>query len=600
VPDVIAEVIAQVQDLNVALRRDGTHTDVLRGVDLTLRKGEIVGLVGESGSGKSVLALTLLGLLPDRAQARITGTVRISDVDMVHGRPSDQRALRRHGLGVIFQDPMTSLNPTMRVGRQITEVTHDEPEAIRLLTDVGVADPQLRMRVFPHELSGGLRQRVMAAIAVSGKPALIIADEPTTALDVTVQAQVLALLRDLRDEFGCAILFITHDLAVAAQITDRIAVLYAGRVAELGPTAQLLHQPSHPYTVGLLAARLSLQTPRNQVLRTLPLERTGPAERMHGCAYHTRCPLALKRCMIEQPPLTGDEHVRACWAPVGEVAGALDAQAPTGTAELIDFTQITQPDGPSALDGPVISLRDVHCGYRIRTGGGKRATVHALRGISLDVAAGEAVSIVGESGSGKSTLLRVLAGLTAADAGTVRVQGSVQMVFQDAGSSLTPWMSVGDLLAERLRPLRLSKRERTERVQQALDAIGLAGPVISARPAQLSGGQRQRVALARATMIAPSVLLCDEPTSALDASLAAGVLNLIRQMRRDLAMAVVFVTHDLSVARLMGERIGVMKDGELLEIGPAQELITNSQHPYTTSLLAAVPQIETALGGGTR
>jgi peptide/nickel transport system ATP-binding protein len=604
--------VAQVSGLSVALRREGRYSDVLRGVDLTLSKGEIVGLVGESGSGKSVLALTLMGLLPARAAARVSGSAAIAGVDMLRGRASQQRAVRRHGLGVIFQDPMTSLNPTMRIGRQITEVTGDEPEAVRLLGDVGVGDPELRMRVFPHELSGGLRQRVMAAIAVSGKPAVIIADEPTTALDVTVQAQLLTLLKDLRDEFGCAILFITHDLAVAAQITDRIAVLYAGRIAELGPTAEVLRSPSHPYTAGLLGARLSLLTPREQVLRTLPVERAGAGERMRGCAYHTRCPLAVERCAAEQPPLLDDSgstpasgrpghrHARACWAPLEQVRGCLDAEAPADAGDGVDVSGLPGLPGAGDVVTDVVSVTGLHCEFRVRTGGGRRVSVHALRGVDLNVAAGEAVSIVGESGSGKSTLLRILAGLTPATSGSVRVRGPVQMVFQDAGSSLTPWLSVGDLLAERLRPLRLGRAGTRARVEEALDAIGLAATTISARPHQLSGGQRQRVALARATMIAPSVLLCDEPTSALDASLAASVLNLIRQMRRELGMAVVFVTHDLSVARLMGDRIGVMLDGELVELGPTQELIDSSRHPYTTALLAAVPQIETTANGGPR
>jgi peptide/nickel transport system ATP-binding protein len=595
--------IAEIEGLRVALRRDGVHNEVLRGIDLSIRPGEILGLVGESGSGKSVLALSLMGLLPSDARPRVEGTARIAGVDMVHGRASEQRAVRRGDLGVIFQDPMTSLNPTMRVGRQITETTRDEEEGIRLLSAVGVSDPGLRMRVFPHQLSGGLRQRVMAAIALTGNPSLIIADEPTTALDVTVQAQLLSLLKDLRDQFGCGILFITHDLAVAAQLTDRIAVLYEGRVAESGPSADVLLRPSHPYTQGLLSARLSLTTPRDEVLRTLPGDRADHAERMRGCAYHTRCPLAIDRCATETPLLEeispavppAAPHLRACWVPAAQIPAHEEEEAPH------DPTVPALEEGvdpvPKPAGAPVISVTGVECDFTVRSAGGKRVTVQALRGVDLTVMPGEALSIVGESGSGKSTLLRVLAGLTRATGGAARVDGAVQMVFQDAGSSLTPWMSVGELLRERLRSLHLGRAAAQARVVQALEDIGLPRTTVSARPGQLSGGQRQRVALARATIIPPAVLLCDEPTSSLDASLAASVLNLIRLMRHELGMAVVFVTHDISVARLMGDRVGVMLGGELVEMGVTDDVLSRPRHPYTRTLLSSVPEIVVTSGG---
>ena len=464
--------------------------------------------------------------------------------------------------------------------------SHDEAEGIRLLSAVGVADPELRMRVFPHQLSGGLRQRVMAAIALSGNPSLIIADEPTTALDVTVQAQLLALLSDLRDEFGCGVLFITHDLAVAAQITDRIAVLYAGQVAEIGPSGSVLTEPSHPYTVGLLGSRLSLSTPRDEILQTLPTERSAPHERTSGCAYHTRCPVALKRCASDMPTLEAVDsttHMRACWVPTEAVRSV--------ASPALRAHPSTNRSADGATTRSVIVADGVECDFVLRTAAGKKVTVHAVRGVDLTVAAGEAVSIVGESGSGKSTLLRVIAGLNHATGGSIRVDGTVQMVFQDAGSSLTPWMTVGDLLRERLRPLGLGRAAAAARVHEVLDAMGLTQTTASARPGQLSGGQRQRVALARATIIPPAVLLCDEPTSSLDASLAASVLNLIRQMRHELEMAVVFVTHDIAVARLMGDRVGVMLGGELVEIGPTSDVLTRPEHPYTRTLLAAIPEI---------
>ena len=586
-------VVASVRGLKVSLERDGERTDVLRGVELEVRRGEIVGLVGESGSGKSVLALSMMGLLPQRSRPRTEGAIEIAGLDVLDSTAAQLRDLRRHELGVIFQDPMTSLNPTMRVGKQITEVSHDPDEAITLMTSVGIADPELRFRVFPHELSGGLRQRVMTAIAVAGRPSLIIADEPTTALDVTVQAQVLDLLRDLRDTFGCSVVLITHDLAVAAQIADRITVLYAGRVTEVGPVAEILQQPTHPYTVGLLHSRLSLSTPRDTPLTTLRPETATPAERMQGCAYHSRCPLAVERCSVEQPPVltiatdagaTG-AHERACWRSVSDVREL--GHQPGPVASIV---------APAARQAPGVEesvrLEGVHVRFTLKSGARRREVVHALRGVSLSVRAGESVSIVGESGSGKSTLLRVIAGLIPATSGEVHIgQNGAQMVFQDAGSSLTPWLTVGELLRERLRPLRLGSDEVTRRVNTALTTIGLPPGVAETRPTELSGGQRQRVALARATVIPPAVLLCDEPTSALDASLAASVLNLIRELRSTFSMTVIFVTRDLSVARLMGDQIAVMTKGEVVELGPASDVIERPQHPYTRSLLASVPDI---------
>lgn len=588
--------VATVRDLEVSLVRDGVRSDVLRGIDLSVRSGEILGMVGESGSGKSVLALAMMGLLPTSAQPRVGGTVRIGDTDMVNGRPDELRAVRRNELGVIFQDPMTSLNPTMRVGAQIDESTHDSAESLRLMTAVGIADAALRFTVYPHELSGGLRQRIMAAIAVAGRPSLIIADEPTTALDVTVQAQVLDLLRELRDEFGCSVVLITHDLAVAAQIADRVAVMYAGRIAELGPTDEIIHRPTHPYTVGLLRSRLSLDTPRDRRLLTLRPETASATERLKGCAYHSRCPLAVEQCGVEQPPLapaaegtaevSSTEHVRACWRSVSDVQGY--------THDTLDAPLIAAAPSSGASDAtqPAVLITGLTTVFTLKGGGRRRRQVHALRGIDLSVAAGEAVSIVGESGSGKSTLLRVIAGLAPATTGRVQLAGrGAQMVFQDAGSSLTPWLTVGDILRERLRPLKLDRAATARRIGDSLEAIGLPEAVSTLRPAQLSGGQRQRVALTRATIIPPSVLLCDEPTSALDASLAASVLNLIRELRSSLDMTVLFVTHDLAVARLMGDRVVVMTQGTIVESGEADAVIRHPEHEYTRSLLASVPEI---------
>lgn len=514
--------VAVVRDYSLSLVRNGRRSQVLQGVDLEIGRGEVLGLVGQSGSGKSMLALSLLGLLPADSQPQTAGSVTVAGVDMLSTPESQRRTVRRDSLGAIFQDPMTSLNPTMRIGRQIGEVTGDDAISIGLLQTVGVRDAPARLRVYPHELSGGLRQRVMAAIAVAGRPALVVADEPTTALDVTVQAQLLELLRELRDDFGCSVLLITHDLGVADQIADRMAVLHHGELVEVGPAATVVRDPQHEYTRSLLAARLTLRMPRDNRF--------------------------------------------------GSDSGGAEADA----------------------EPPAVRISAVRKDFRVRAGRRRGTTLTAVDGVDLDIRAGESLAVVGESGSGKSTLLRMIAGLEQPTSGSITLHGTgggPQMVFQDAGSSLTPWLTIGELLGERLRSERLPRIATRERVVAALDAVGLPPEVADARPGELSGGQRQRVGLARATIVPPTVLLCDEPTSALDTSMARTVLALIRDLRARLGITVLFVTHDLAVARLMGDRIAVMQQGRVVELGPAEQVIADPREDYTRTLLAAVPEI---------
>ena len=588
----IPDSVATVDDLRVTFRRNGSDVAALRGVSLDIVPGEILGLVGESGSGKSVLGFTLLGLLPKHA--KIDGTVRVTGADMVSGEPKALRKVRRLDLGAVFQDPMTSLNPTMRIGRQVTEAAGSPDEALRLLTAVGIPDPKRRMRAFPHELSGGLRQRVMIAMAVAGDPELIIADEPTTALDVTVQAQVLRLLRRLRDEIGCSIVLITHDLGVAAQISDRIAVLYAGRIAEIGPTAEVLAAPAHPYTHGLLRSRLTLDTARDRKLAALAGSVPSPTVSMPGCAFVPRCAVATDDCTATTPdPIdVAPGRVSACIRPLDDIAAQLGV-ASTNIAE-----PFADPDRDGDSHPPSVVCKNVTKTFTVSRRWLDRSSdnhgkLHALRGISLQIGHGESVALVGESGSGKSTLLRIIAGLENATSGSVELTDGKrpQMVFQDAGASLTPWLSVGELIAERLRGTGMSRAGRRDAVAEVLERVGLPAEVAKSRAGQLSGGQRQRVSLARATVLPPSVLLCDEPTSALDVSLAASVLNLIGDLRRSLDMSVVFVTHDLSVARVVADRIAVMYLGRIVEIGPAERVIGEPAHPYTQALVDSIPDL---------
>jgi len=585
-----AAVVAEVRDLQVTFRRRAADVYAVRGVDLTLARGEILGLVGESGSGKSVLGLSLLGLLPDVPAPRVTGSAVVHGVDMCHADAGARRRVRRDHLGAVFQDPMTSLNPTMRVGRQVAEAAGSAAAARSLLDSVGVPEAARRMNSYPHELSGGLRQRVMIAMAIAGSPALVVADEPTTALDVTVQAQILALVRELRDEIGCTFLFITHDLGVASQVADRIAVMYAGRIAELGTTEQVLQEPTHPYTRGLLRSRLRMHADRGRPLPSLVGDPPDPRDPPEGCAFAPRCPLATDGCTADAPALVARES-RSSVACLH--ADERESEADLGLAGLEWPTVMPMAKRPIA-----VLVVDVHKTFQLRAGFRKRQPLEALRGVDLSVPEGGSLALVGESGCGKSTLLRAIAGLMPIDGGDI-VLGSgarPQMVFQDAGASLTPWLTVGELVGERLREEGLTRKKRAERVADALNIVGLLPEVVHAKVSQLSGGQRQRVALARATVVPPEILLCDEPTSALDVSLAAMVLNLLGRLRRQLGMAILFVTHDLAAARIVADRIAVMYLGRIVEEGPAEALASDPSHPYTKALLAAVP----GEGGGGR
>ena len=578
--------VASVTDLRVTFRRHGRNIHALRGVTLDIAPGEIVGLVGESGSGKSVLAMSLLGLLPGHPV--LAGAVSVNGQDMRSANPKLLRSVRRLDLGAVFQDPMTSLNPTMRVGEQVAEAAGTMTEAVRLLTAVGIPDAGRRAASYPHELSGGLRQRVMIAMAIAGDPSLIIADEPTTALDVTVQAQVLTLLRELSDQLGCSVLLVTHDLGVAAQIADRVAVMYAGRLVEVGPTHEVLTRAAHPYTLALLRSRLSLTTDRTHPLLALHGEVLDPVAEPRGCSFRPRCVAAVEDCAITFPEhrkvILG--HSRACIRPAAAAREKVAAQQDLSTATLASALVCE-----SAPTTPQLKITDLTRTFVIRHGFRHTARLRALRSVSMEVGAGESVALVGESGSGKSTLLRIIAGLETYDSGAVQFDSPQppQMVFQDAGASLTPWLTVGEIIGERLRGHGLSRRERDQRVRDALMLVGLPPEAAKSRSGQMSGGQRQRVSLARATVVPPSLLLCDEPTSALDVSLAASVINLIADLRARLGMTVLFVTHDLAVARIVAERIAVMYLGRIVEIGTAEEITSDPVHPYTKSLLGSIP-----------
>ncbi len=576
----------------------------LRGASLTIAGGEIVGLVGESGSGKTLLGLAALGLLPPTRGLSITGTVSLGGLDMASAPEPERRARRGLYVGAVFQDPMAALNPAMRIGRQVAEAAGcNDAEAVeRLLADAGIPEPSARVPQYPHELSGGLRQRVMIAMAVARGPALVVADEPTTALDVTVQARVLELLSRLRER-GMSVLLITHDLAVAGSICDRIAVAYAGRIVETGRAANILAEPAHPYTVGLLASRPTMDGPAGRPLASLPGRMPDPRHLPAGCAFAPRCPLAETRC--EQAPTTTTHgadgtvecHRAAALATWPAAAGAPVASAGPAAPEraVADAPPADQGNRELAISVKGV-VREFGGGRSWIPGRRERAPFRAVDEVTFELHRGGSLAVVGESGSGKTTLMRMIVGLLAPTTGSI-LHGrgaSPQLVFQEAGASLTPWLTVGQMLGERLTRVGIGGGERGTRIRAALESVGLPADVAEARPRQLSGGQRQRAAIARAVIVPPSLLVCDEPVSALDVSLAAQVLNLLGDLRARLHLSLLFVTHDLAVARAVAEEVIVMQAGRVVEHGPVERVLEAPEAEYTRALLDAVPRIRGA------
>ena len=595
-----SEPVAAVRDLNLSFDTAHGRVHALRGVSLDLHTGEVLALVGESGSGKSVLSSCLLGLPPESRRTTINGSVTVAGVDMLHGASARRRSVRQRLLGAVFQDPLTSLDPTMRIGTQLTERGVSRARALRNLGQAGVSEQPRRVRQWPHELSGGLRQRVMLAMALGadgrlpgrgvdavfdeeGSPVLIVADEPTTALDVSVQAQVLLLFDQLRREHGCALLLVTHDLGVAASIADRIAVLYAGRLCEVGSARDVLTDPRHPYTAGLLHARLELDE------ASVPVPISGappdPLRLPEGCAFAARCEHSTSTCGDSLPELRSDRSGRA-FACVNPLVPAPD-HAVDKAAVAVSLVE----EEPGSRAELVLRIDDVHKSFRIP--GSRRDRLHAVAGVSLSVPEGGSLAIVGESGCGKTTLLRMACGLLEPDRGSVHWTDGLrpQLIFQDAGSSLTPWLSIGTQVAERLRG-EGSRRARRHAAAELLERVGLDRRAAKSLPRQLSGGQRQRAAIARALASAPRLLVCDEPVSALDASLSLRILEMLAEIRDELQVAILMVTHDLAAARHVADEVLVMYLGRVVEAASAYQLFRDPRHPYTQGLRAASPTRE--------
>ena len=603
--------VLSVRGLTVTFVGSGRKVPAVRGLDFDVFAGEVLGIVGESGSGKSVTALAATGLLPDTAA--MTGTIRLGDVEVTTADRETLRLMRGHDVGMIFQDPTTTLNPVLPIGRQVIEgqvklgavpAGQARARAVAALREVDIPDPEGRVTQFPHQFSGGMRQRAVIAMAMAGRPKLIIADEPTTALDVTVQAQVLAVLARRQAESGAAVMLITHDLGVIAETAHRVAVMYAGRIVETGAVRDIFKRPRHPYTVALLESLPRLDGGAARLV-PIPGQPPSPASLPSGCAFRPRCRIAVARCAEEDPALRdlGDGQAAAC-----HFAGEVSA-APAMAAETAHIA-------PEAVGEALLTVENLQVHFPIRAGIFRRhvGTVRAVDGVSLTVRAGETVGLVGESGCGKTTTGRAILGLIRATSGSVRFGGEeitrlppdglrrmrrhMQYVFQDPYSSLNPIRTAGEIVAEPLRIHGLYDTEGGERrVAELFDLVGLSPAMAGRYPREFSGGQRQRIGIARALALKPRLLILDEPVAALDVSIQAQIVNLLKDLQRELGLAYLFIAHDLSVVRHISDRVAVMYLGRIVEESTTAALYGQPVHPYTQSLLSAVPVPDPDLRG---
>ena len=609
---VAASSLLEVRDLGVEFPRQGGGTiRAVEGIDLDVNAGEIVCLVGESGCGKSVTVRSLFGLLPPPGR-KGAGNVLFDGVDVAHLDAATLRTLCGTAVGYVFQDPMTYLNPLLTAGEQVAEalaghtrLTRDPPLAARvvdLFRELGIGDPRRVLHSYPHQLSGGMRQRVMIAMAIARRPRLLILDEPTTALDVTVQAQIIDLVRTIRRHTGTAMIFVTHDFGLVAELADHVCVMYAGQMVEYGPVERIFADPQHPYTRGLIECVIPLGGSAG--LRTISGEVPDLGNPPSGCRFHPRCPRATDRCRAEMPPAEARAggFVR-CWH--------------AGAAGGTPATTVTEPalrrwESPVPGDGRHAGVRvaSARKTFPVRGGAfGGRARVRAVNDVSIDIARGEIFALVGESGSGKSTLGRLVVGLEEPDSGGIAIDGSApalalgarnrrplaQMVFQDPYSSLNPRKRIRHALAQPLVNHRICDASETEaRSARLLESMGLtpASDFLDRFPHELSGGQRQRVVLARALAAEPQVLVADEPVSSLDMSTRAQILGLLQALRREMGLAVLLITHDLAIVSKVADRVGVMYLGRLCEIGSVASVIGDPRHPYTRMLVSAVPMTD--------
>ncbi|MEI7746285.1 MAG: ABC transporter ATP-binding protein [Actinomycetota bacterium] len=599
------ESVLRIENLQTEFRLRKGAVNAVDGLSLELAAGECVGLVGESGCGKSTTGLSVMGLLPANG-AIASGSIKLAGRELVGLEESELRQIRGNEIAMIPQDPLTSLNPTMRIGQQISEgsrihgnlnSTEARQRALEVLEMVEVPRPLERLNQYPHELSGGLRQRVMIAMALVCEPKVLIADEPTTALDVTIQAQILDLIDRLRSELSMGVLLITHDMGVIAGRSDRVVVMYAGKVAEQASTEATFSSMRHPYTAALLASVPSTEAARERLV-SIPGLPPDLSHEINGCRFAPRCVNASDQCRAVEPTLQQEpsdpRHRFACFHPV---SGPL--ARPEGPKQAPK-----QASGEIILD--VVNLKKEFPVYRGGLLRRRIASVKAVSEISFAVERGSVFGLVGESGCGKTTVARLLAQLERADAGSMHFEGqdlrslkrgelkgvqrNLQLMFQDPFASLDPRMNAGASIREPLDVHQLgSKAERQARVAELLEEVGLSASVASRFPHEFSGGQRQRIGFARALATNPAMLIADEPVSALDVSIQAQLLNLMKDLQERRALTMLLVSHDLGVIRYMADRLAVMYLGTIVEMGPTAAVLSAPVHPYTQGLLDAVP-----------
>ena len=617
--------LLEVNALRTYFRTTGEPRKIVDGISLSLDSGRTLGLVGESGCGKSLTALSIMHLIP-RPGYIAGGSVLFRGRDLTTMDPIERRHMRGRNIAMIFQEPMTSLNPVLSVRTQLLEAVRrrqDGPGGKRLSKADQVAgavealrlaempDPAQRLGEYPHQLSGGMRQRVMIAMALACRPDLLIADEPSTALDVTVQARILELLRDLQASFGMAILFITHDLAVVSQMAHRVAVMYAGKIVEEAGTSEVFDSPAHPYTERLLRCRPSRRL-RGHALETIRGIVPDPKDYAPGCRFCDRCPRAFSPCSSEPPALReiAPDHAVACH--LYDTAG----EVPLQSAEAAPVAR----QAAGATSDVLLDARNVVKYFPIRKGVFKRvvAQVKAVDGVDLAIRRGSTVALVGESGCGKTTLGKTVIRLLPATGGEIRFEGrdlaamgeaelrdvrrDIQIVFQDPYASLNPRMMVRDIIAEgmRVHGIGTGRADRTRRVRRLLADVGLKDQAETCYPHEFSGGQRQRIGVARALAVNPKFIILDEPTSALDVSIQAQILNVLADLqdRGETRLTYLFITHDLGVVEYVADEVAVMYLGRIVEQAPTEALFDRPLHPYTKALLAAIPQMARARRGG--
>lgn len=619
-----------VEGLRVTIPTLDGDVHALERIDLVIPRGKTVCVVGESGSGKSMTARSILRLVPHPGVINV-GKIRyyrdaeeMIDITALQQHGKKMRSLRGSEMSMIFQEPMSALSPVHTIGDQIIEmirlhekVTKKQATArgIELLGHVGIPNPEQRMKAYTFQLSGGMRQRAMIAMALACNPQLLIADEPTTALDVTTQAQILDLLRGLRAEFGMSMLFITHDLGVVAEMADDVVVMYLGSIVERATRQDLFTNPKHPYTQALLLSSPDLAIEGTSKLSTIRGMVPGPFERPSGCAFHDRCDhFMVGLCDKKEPPVhtTVEGTDVRCWLYEPEAADR--ARGPqtdlASEAKMVDLPTASQADAPDS-DGPLISVRNLTMNFPLKHGllSREKGFVRALNDVSFDIFRGETLGVVGESGCGKTTLGRCLIGTQAPTAGSIKYLGSdapfevaqkndralrkyrqaVRMVFQDPFSSLDPRMTVGDIIAEPLQNHGTPKNEIRHRVMELLSMVGLNPDFIQRYPHAFSGGQRQRIGIARALALSPELIIADEAVSALDVSVQAQILNLMKELQAREDLTFLFIAHNLSVVRHFCDRVLVMYLGRVVELATAAEAFATPAHPYTEALLSAAP-----------